>query len=53
VVGTIYRAATGETIQPALRVLGGAVTGGPVGALSAAVLAAVEQFRQEPPRAAG
>jgi hypothetical protein len=53
VVGTIYRAATGETIQPALRVLGGALTGGPVGALSAAAMAAIEQFRQEPPRAAG
>lgn len=53
VVGTIYRAATGETIQPALRVLGGAIVGGPVGALSAAVFAAIEQFRQEPPRAAG
>jgi hypothetical protein len=53
VVGTLYRAATGETIQPALRVLGGAVTGGPAGALSAAVLAAIEAFRGGPPHAAG
>jgi hypothetical protein len=61
VIGTIYRAATGETIQPALRVLGGAVTGGPLGALSAAVMAALDEFRaapaqvatREPPHAAG
>ena len=34
-VGMIYRAATGETIPVPLRVLGAAVTGGPLGALLA------------------
>lgn len=43
VVGTIYRAVTGETIQPALRVLGGGILGGPLGMLSTAVLAALEE----------
>ena len=46
VVGMIYRAITGEEIQPAFRVLGGALFGGGVGGmLSGAALAAVEQFR--------
>lgn len=51
VIGTIYRATTGETIQPALRVLGGAVTGGALGALSAAIFAAVEEFHAAPAQA--
>jgi hypothetical protein len=42
VVGTIYRAATGEEIQPAFRVLGGLITGGPVGAITAAITSFVE-----------
>lgn len=41
-VGMIYRAATGEEIQPAFRVLGGLITGGPVGAITAALTAMVE-----------
>ena len=45
VVGTIYRAATGETIQPAFRVLGGFVTGGPIGAITAAISALIEETR--------
>lgn len=51
VVGTIYRAVTGETIQPALRVLGGGLLGGPIGALSAAVMAAIDEFRSPANRA--
>jgi hypothetical protein len=43
VVGTIYRAVTGETIQPAFRVLGGAAFGGVPGMLLAAVGALVEE----------
>jgi hypothetical protein len=49
VVGTIYRAATGETIAPPLRVLGGALFGGPVGLFSAAIFAAIEEFRAAEP----
>ena len=45
IVGTIYRAVTGETIQPAFRVLGGFVTGGPLGAITAAISAFVEETR--------
>ena len=44
-VGTIYRAATGERIQPAFRVLGGLLYGGVSGLFSAALLSAVEEFR--------
>jgi hypothetical protein len=45
VVGTIYRAVTGERIPPPMRVLGGALFGGPVGMLSSAVMAAIDEFR--------
>jgi hypothetical protein len=45
VVGTIYRAVTGETIAPPLRVLGALAFGGVPGALLTAVLAAVEETR--------
>lgn len=41
-VGMIYRAATGEEIQPAFRVLGALATGGPVGAITAAIASLVE-----------
>ncbi len=41
-VGMIYRAVTGEEIQPAFRVLGGLITGGPVGAMTAAVVSLIE-----------
>jgi hypothetical protein len=44
VVGTIYRAATGERIPPPMRVLGAALFGGPIGMLSSAVMAAIEEF---------
>ena len=42
VVGTIYRIVTGEEIQPAFRVLGGLATGGPVGAITAALTSLIE-----------
>jgi len=42
VVGTIYRAVTGEEIQPAFRVLGALVTGGPVSAITAALTSLIE-----------
>lgn len=45
IVGTIYRAVSGETIQPAFRVLGGLATGGPVGAITAAITALIEETR--------
>ncbi|NKC32635.1 hypothetical protein [Falsiroseomonas selenitidurans] len=43
VVGTIYRAMTGDTLAPPLRVLGAAAFGGPLGMLSAAAFAAIEE----------
>ena len=45
VIGTIYRAVTGEQIPPPMRVLGGAIFGGPVGMLTSAALVAAEQFQ--------
>lgn len=44
-VGIAYRALTGEEINPAFRVLGGALFGGPLGMVTAAVTAAIEQFQ--------
>jgi hypothetical protein len=43
VVGSLYRAATGEQILPAARVLGGALLGGPVGLIASAFNAGLEQ----------
>jgi hypothetical protein len=45
-VGTIYRAVTGETLVPAMRVAGGFLMGGPVGAIASAVGAAAEEIFQ-------
>jgi hypothetical protein len=47
VVGTIYRAVTGDSVQPAYRVLGGLLLGGPIGAVTSAVGAAVEALWQD------
>jgi hypothetical protein len=44
VVGTIYRAVTGDQTSPALRVLGAGVLGGPIGMLSTAAFAALEEL---------
>jgi hypothetical protein len=49
VIGTIYREVTGERITPVMRVLGGGLFGGPVGMLSSAVMAAIDEFRAAPP----
>jgi hypothetical protein len=43
IVGTIYRAITGDTLAPAARVLGGTLFGGPIGLLTSAFNAIIEQ----------
>jgi len=43
-VGTIYRAVTGDTIQPALRVAGAAILGGPIGMILAALGSLAEEI---------
>jgi hypothetical protein len=43
IVGTLYREMTGATIEPAARVIGGLVFGGPIGIASALVNAFVEE----------
>src|SRR5215470_10031750 len=42
VVGNIYRAITGDTLSPGARMAGGALYGGPIGALAGAINAAIE-----------
>lgn len=42
VIGTLFRAATGETLPPPLRVLGGTLLGGPFGMMSSAVTAMLD-----------
>lgn len=54
VVGWIYRAVTGETVNPAFRALGGFLFGGPIGAIASAVGAMAESlFSGAPDRHAG
>lgn len=49
VVGMFYRAATGETLAPPLRILGAGLVGGPAGALGAAFMGLLEElFRMGP-----
>lgn len=43
VVGSIYRAITGDTIAPAARVIGGGLFGGPMGLIASAFNAIIEQ----------
>ncbi len=43
IVGTIYRAITGDTINPTSRVLGGALFGGPIGLVASVFNAIMEQ----------
>lgn len=45
VVGTIYRAATGRDIHPVMRVIGGGITGGALGMVTAGAMAGIEAFR--------
>ena len=42
-VGSFYRAATGESIPPVMRILGGGLFGGALGLLSTAVIVAIEE----------
>ncbi len=42
VVGTIYRAVTGDTIPAPLRILGAGIFGGPIGILGAALMSFAE-----------
>lgn len=44
VIGNIYRAITGDVINPVARVVGGALYGGPIGFMTAAVNAVVEDI---------
>lgn len=41
-LGGLYRRLTGDALSPAARVLGGALFGGPIGAIAAAATAAIE-----------
>jgi len=50
-VGSFYRAATGESIPPVMRILGGGLIGGAIGLLSSAVLVAIEEALATPPPA--
>lgn len=43
VVGSVYRAITGDTVPPAAQVLGGALLGGPVGLIASAADAMLQQ----------
>jgi hypothetical protein len=43
-VSWVYRQITGETIQPVFRVLGGLLTGGPIGAIVSAIGALIEEI---------
>jgi len=43
IIGQIWREATGQTIQPAFRIAGGALMGGPIGVVLAAVSTFVEE----------
>jgi hypothetical protein len=43
IVGSIYRELTGEVIKPTMRVLGGALFGGPIGLVTSVANAIIEQ----------
>jgi len=48
VLSTVYRKLTGDTIDPAMRVAGGALFGGPIGAAVSMVAVAVAEARKGP-----
>ncbi|MGR9091340.1 MAG: hypothetical protein ACU85U_12245 [Gammaproteobacteria bacterium] len=48
VVSTFYRKLTGDTIDPAMRIAGGALFGGPLGALSSTMAVAIDEVRRAP-----
>ncbi len=43
-VGMIYRAVTGETIPPAMRIFGAGIMGGPAGIMGAAMMSLLEEI---------
>jgi hypothetical protein len=45
VVSSVYRWVTGDTLKPAARVIGGAIYGGPMGLVTAAINAIVEEVK--------
>jgi hypothetical protein len=47
VVGHIYRAVTGDTIKPAMQVVGGTLFGGPIGMAASVASVAIEQANGE------
>jgi len=46
VIGTLYRKLTGDVIDPATRIAGGALFGGPIGAAFSAVAVAIGEARK-------
>ena len=48
VISTFYRKLTGDTIDPAMRIAGGALFGGPLGALASTMAVAVNEARRAP-----
>lgn len=48
IIGSLYRKLTGDTIDPAMRVAGGALFGGPIGAAVSAVAVAFDESRRDP-----
>jgi hypothetical protein len=46
VIGTLYRKLTGDQIDPAMRIAGGALFGGPIGAAFSAVAVAIGEVRR-------
>lgn len=46
IVSTFYRKLTGDTIDPAIRIAGGALFGGPLGALASTMAVAVNEARR-------
>lgn len=50
-MGMIYRAVTGDAIQPAVRVAGAAALGGPVGMILTAVLSLADEILSRGPAA--
>lgn len=48
-IGTLYRKLTGDTIDPAMRIAGGALFGGPIGAIASTVAVAFNASLQTSP----
>ncbi len=46
-LGTVYRKLTGDSIDPAIRVAGGALFGGPLGAIVSAAAVAIGESRRQ------